>query len=86
MHSKSRPERLSEFIGSGSAYLQHGIDVMCDLSFRALKKAGNKPSRYTKGEKRYVTEVKRGFRGTLKFFGTLGDSYYRTYGKLKRKR
>ncbi len=75
-------------IGSGFAHLQHAIDGMADAGFRALKKAGTqtKDSPVKPEGTAWLRTAKNAGRGTLRFLGVAGESYYRKYEELKHKK
>ncbi len=79
---------FARMIGSGFAHLQHAIDGMADAGFRALKKAGTqqKDSPRKPEGAAWLRTAKDAGRGTLRFLGEAGESYYQKYDDLKAKK
>ncbi|TSC57643.1 MAG: hypothetical protein Greene041662_911 [Candidatus Peregrinibacteria bacterium Greene0416_62] len=75
-------------IGSGFAHLQHAIDEIADAGFRTLKKVGTEPKEFPKTPKggSWMQKAKAMGKGTLRFLGEAGESYYRKYDELKVKK
>lgn len=86
-------EKLSHAVGQTLATLQHLTDLTLDWGFKKMKSVGQSPA-FTQAEvgasKKGIHQVipalkKYGLR-TLSFLGSVGDSYYDAYEKLKAKR
>ena len=72
-------------LGSFLAHVQDATDRVCVWGFERLKKAGAEPKVPERGNP-YVVTAKRLGKGTLSFLGTLGDSYFKEYENLKKRR
>ena len=86
--SSSPPKRetVPRAIGQTAATLQHLADLFIDWGFRKMKKAGEVPVMASKSGSRTVRAVKKVVRPALRFLGSMGESYYEAYEKLKAKR
>lgn len=84
MAKKPTNSGWAKLIGHGFAHLQNGIDEIVDIGFTVMKKVGDdskdKPAKDTDS---YGTKAGRLAKGALRFFGTMGDSYYKKYEELK---
>lgn len=69
---------IAKKIGKVLAYLQDTIDVMMGWMFHQLKKNAN-----TEHGKH---PLKKSIKTTLSFIGHIGDSFYREYEELKKRR
>jgi predicted transcriptional regulator len=85
-HKKSRKRTVATFLGYGLAHVQNIIDGLVDAGFHTLRKAGERPIKTKKNERRVISGTKKGLRFTLKFLGDAGESYFDTYGALKAKK
>lgn len=70
-------------LGAGLANIQHGLDKCAEWGFERLKEAGNLPKK-DKTKNKYLRSIKRAAKGTIGFFGQLGDNYYEHYEELKK--
>ena len=67
--------------------MQDGIDWAADMGFKTLKKVGNtKDKKNESDESKYARSAKKIGRGFVHFLGVMGDEYYRTYERLKKKK
>ena len=72
-------------LGACGAHVQHGFDRLCDWGFRELRKAGSNDVIDTE-ENPHLARAKRTGKATLRFLGMLGESYFREYENLKKRR
>lgn len=84
------PERTStkwaRLLGETAAYVQDGVDWACDMGCKALKKVGDeKEDAHKEPTNPYARTAVRAGRGMVRFLGEIGETYYRTYEKLKQK-
>ena len=75
-------DSVARVIGKGYAHVQHGMDRVVEWGFARLKEQGDTQSDEAKTVSEKAASVGR---GVLGFLGTLGDTYYKTYGDLKKK-
>jgi len=77
----------ANFLGSGLAHVQNGVDTVAELGFALLKKAGKKtePPASQSGNT-YLRTARKAAGTSLMFLGSLGDAYYRKYEELKKRR
>ncbi|MDD5751364.1 MAG: hypothetical protein PHS73_02490 [Candidatus Peribacteraceae bacterium] len=78
-------ETIPRAIGQTAATLQHLTDLVIDWGFRKMKQAGKVPVVEKRGSKT-VRTVKTVARPVLSFLGSVGESYYEWYEKLKARR
>ncbi len=79
---------LAKQLGYGFAHVQNGLDNLGKWAFHAMKDLGDQPD--TKQKKNdtnnpYIKTAKEAAKGTISFFGNLGESYLEKYEDLKRK-
>lgn len=70
-------------IGKGFAHVQHLTDRVIGWGLKKMKETGEAPPS-AKNDKA-AGKAEKAVRGTLKFFGTMGDAYYTKYEELKKK-
>ncbi|MEI8230536.1 MAG: hypothetical protein WCG83_05395 [Candidatus Peregrinibacteria bacterium] len=87
-------EKLSLAVGQTLATLQHLADLAFDWGFKKMKNVGQSPA-FTQedvgaseqqGIHQVLPTLKKFGLKTLSFLGSVGDSYYDAYEKLKAKR
>ncbi len=83
--STAKGETVPRAIGQTAATLQHLADLFIDWGFRKMKKAGEAPVT-PRPQTRTVRAVQKVVRPALRFLGSMGESYYEAYEKLKAKR
>lgn len=71
-------------IGRGLAYIQDTIDVAVSWCFHKLQ--NTKIPEVTEEERSHKGRAKKAANALMKFFGDLGESFYKEYDKLKSKR
>ncbi|MDD5075408.1 MAG: hypothetical protein PHO54_06115 [Candidatus Peribacteraceae bacterium] len=75
-------EPVPRAIGQTLATLQHLADLAVDWGFKKIKKAGEMPIAKNE-ERKPLGFVKKVSFPVLKFLGTMGESYFDWYEKLK---
>ncbi len=71
-------------LGSALAHAQHTLDTVTVWGFKKMKQAGSDPKKSTL--KHTYRNLPVSFvRGTFRFLGLLGESYFKRYNDLKRK-
>lgn len=71
-------------IGKGLAYIQDTIDVAVSWGFHKLRTTKIPEHQAEAGTGK--AKAKKAANGFLRFFGELGESFYKEYDKLKSKR
>ena len=79
-----RKSSLARGVGFGLATIQHGLDKLFEFGFEKMKETGEKKEIYDPSENVYLRNAKKAGKTTLSFLGTIGDSYYERYEKLKK--
>lgn len=78
--------KWARLLGETAAYVQDGVDWACDMGCKALKKVGDAHNDTRKEPSNsYARAAVRFGRGMVRFVGEIGETYYRTYEKLKQK-
>jgi len=75
-------EPVPRAIGQTLATLQHLADLALDWGFKKIKRVGESPIAKSE-EKKPLGVVKKVSLPVLRFLGTMGESYYDWYEKLK---
>lgn len=73
-------------LGAGLAHIQNGVDHVIEYGFGKLKDLDTTPKKHNQPANRLVRGVFSVLGGTAKFIGMLGDSYFKAYEELKRKK
>ncbi|MBM3231092.1 hypothetical protein FJZ28_02075 [Candidatus Peregrinibacteria bacterium] len=82
---KQDEERWPKVIGTGLAYVQHGIDTAVKVGVGFLEGLGGEQA-IVSAQKRTIPERAAHVGKTfLRFVGRIGSSYFEEYEKLKRK-
>jgi hypothetical protein len=81
-------DSIARVLGKSYAYLQDGMDRVIAYGFERMRDANEQQPKKTKPQKptTILGHVGQAARSMVGFFGTAGDSYYRTYDDLKRRR
>jgi hypothetical protein len=69
---------MAKKIGKAMAYLQDTVDVFMGWAFQRIKATAK-----TKNEKH---PLKKSLKATLGFFAQIGDSFYKEYEQLKKRK
>lgn len=78
-HDGDDRSKVPKIIGDGLAYVQHGVDVVLNWSFKKLKETSKpKPT----GDEHVAVKTAKKVGG---FFGDIGTEYYAKYEHLKRR-
>jgi len=79
--------RWAKLLGETAAYVQDGIDWAVDMGFKALKNIGDKKTQENgASQNKYVRGARQFGRALVHFLGVMGDEYYRTYERLKKRK
>ena len=77
---------LGKVVGSGLAYVSHGIDRLTEWGFHKMKQAGEtNQTKKIEPKNKYARGAMKAGQTILGAVGTAGDAYYRTYESLKNK-
>lgn len=69
-------------LGLSLAHLQHATDKAINYGFRKMRSAGKR--KQEPETNKYLRAAKKLGRGTLRFFGSAGETYYEKYEDLKK--
>lgn len=83
--SDKQPKGIADFLGSGYAHLQHGIDRLIGWGFSKMKESGTEEEKVHSFESPYLNAAARAGKGALRFVGNMGEAYFHTYEELKKK-
>lgn len=79
--TKQEPS-VASTVGKGFAHVQHLTDKVIGWGLKKMKETGE--SEPIGDNTKAAGKAEKAVRGTLKFFGTLGDAYYTKYEELKK--
>ncbi len=81
-------DSIARVLGKSYAYLQDGMDRVIAYGFERMRDANGQQAKTVQRKKptTVLGRIGEGARSLVGFFGTAGDSYYRTYDDLKRRR
>ena len=88
MEQDSKEFGVARVLGKGWAHVQHGMDRVIQWGMHRIKVASAPDAvvEVPTPKKTAIRRIGSGVRTGLRFLGTLGETYFDEYEKLKRKK
>lgn len=82
----NKKRSAAQKFGKFFAHIQSSLDDLSAWGFSHLKKAGESSEEEEITDDSVATKIKKGAKKTAHFFGEMGESFYKEYEKLKKKK